>query len=107
MKLHSKDKNNKKSNDIPFDLSTLTPFQKKVLEVVKTIPYGETKSYKWVAERMGNPRAARAIGQALKRNPYPEIIPCHRVIRSDGKVGGYSKGIQKKRKLLKKESREK
>ena len=85
------------------NLDSLTSFQRKVLEVVKTIPYGETKSYKWVAERMGKPRAARAVGQALKRNPYPEVIPCHRVIRSDGKLGSYSKGTQKKRKLLKKE----
>ncbi|HEC66044.1 MAG TPA: MGMT family protein [bacterium] len=85
------------------NLSSLTPFQKKVLGVVTTIPCGETRSYKWVAERMGKPRAARAVGQALKKNPYLEIIPCHRVIRSDGKLGGYSKGIQKKRKLLKKE----
>ncbi|MBA7646658.1 Methylated-DNA--protein-cysteine methyltransferase [subsurface metagenome] len=86
-----------------LDLNNRTSFQKKVLEVVKTIPYGETRTYRWVAERIGNPKAARAVGQALKRNPYPEVIPCHRVIRSDGKVGGYSKGIQKKRKLLKKE----
>jgi len=85
------------------DLSGLTPFQRKVLEVVKTIPYGETKSYKWVAERVGNPKAAQAVGQALKKNPYPVIIPCHRVIRSDGKLGGYSKGTQKKRRLLKEE----
>ena len=86
-----------------LDLSNLTPFQRKVLEVVKIIPYGETRNYKWVAERIGNPKAARAVGQALKRNPYPVIIPCYRVIRSNGKLGGYSKGIQKKRKLLKKE----
>jgi methylated-DNA-[protein]-cysteine S-methyltransferase len=103
MKLYSKSKKKKKTNDISFNLSSLTPFQKKVLRIVKTIPYGETKSYKWVAERMGNPKAARAVGQALKRNPYSEVIPCHRVIRSDGKLGGYSKGIQKKRRLLKKE----
>ena len=86
-----------------LDLSNLTSFQKKVLEVVKTIPYGEVRSYKWVAERMGKPKAARAIGQALKKNPYPGIIPCHRVIRSDRKLGGYSKGTPKKKKLLRKE----
>lgn len=86
-----------------LDLSSLTPFQRKVLGAVKTIPYGETRSYKWVAERIGKPQAARAIGQALNKNPYPIIIPCHRVICSDGKLGGYSKGIQKKRSLLKKE----
>ena len=88
-----------------LDLNSLTPFQKKVLGVVKTIPYGEVRTYKWVAERMGKPKAVRAVGQALERNPYPEIIPCHRVIRSDGKLGGYSKGIQKKRRLLKEEKR--
>lgn len=91
----------KRSSMTKLDLSKLTPFQRKVLRVVTTIPYGETKSYKWVAERMKNPKAARAVGQALKKNPYPEIIPCHRVIRSDGKVGGYSKGVQKKKQLLK------
>ena len=85
------------------DRGSLAPFQKKVLEVVRTIPSGETRSYKWVAERIGNPKAARAVGQALKKNPYPGIIPCHRVIRSDGKLGGYSKGTQKKKKLLKEE----
>lgn len=85
------------------NLGKLTPFQRKVLEVVKTIPYGETRSYKWVAERIGKPKAARAIGQALKKNPYPIIIPCHRIIRSDGSLGGYSKGIRKKKRLLKKE----
>lgn len=103
MKLYSKSKNKKKTNDISFGLSTLTPFQRKVLEVTKTIPYGETRNYKWVAGRIGNPKAARAVGQALKKNPYPEIIPCHRVIRSDGKLGGYSKGTQEKKQLLKKE----
>lgn len=93
----------KKSFMTKLDLNNLTSFQKKVLEVVKTIPYGETRTYRWVAERIGNPKAARAVGQALKRNPYPEVIPCHRVICSNGKLGGYSKGIQKKKLLLKKE----
>ncbi len=86
-----------------LDLSNFTPFQRKVLEAVKTIPYGEVRTYKWVAERMGNPGAARAVGQALKKNPYSVIIPCHRVIRSNGRLGGYSGGIQKKKRLLKKE----
>lgn len=97
MKPYSRSKNKKKV------INNLTPFQKKVLEVVKTIPYGETRAYKWVAERIGSPEAARAVGQALKRNPYPVIIPCHRVICSDGRLGGYSKGVQKKKKLLKQE----
>ena len=86
-----------------LDLSNLTPFQKKVLGVVKTIPRGEVRTYKWVAERLGKPGAARAVGQALRRNPYPVIIPCHRVICSDRNLGGYLKGIRKKRELLRKE----
>jgi len=81
----------------------LSPFQKKVYKVVKTIPKGETRSYKWVAKRIGKPRAYRAVGQALKTNSRPDIIPCHRVIRSDGDIGGYSKGQVQKRTLLTKE----
>ena len=88
-----------------IDWSRYTPFQKKVWEAVKTIPYGETRSYKWVAENIGNPRAARAVGQALKRNPLPGIIPCHRVIRSDGSLGGFSRGLKKKRDLLRAEEK--
>ncbi len=79
----------------------LTRFQWKVLEVTAKIPIGETRSYKWVAEKAGSPKAVRAVGQALKKNPYPVTIPCHRVIRSDGSLGGYSAGSQaKKAKLL-------
>jgi methylated-DNA-[protein]-cysteine S-methyltransferase len=81
-----------------------TNFQKKVWEVVKTIPYGQTRTYKWVAEKIGNPKAFRAVGQALKKNPLPGIIPCHRVIRSDGKLGGFSKGSKEKERLLKSEN---
>jgi methylated-DNA-[protein]-cysteine S-methyltransferase len=81
-----------------------TPFQKGVWEMVKTIPYGQTRTYKWVAEKIGNPEAFRAVGQALKKNPLPGIIPCHRVIRSDGKLGGFSKGLKEKARLLKLEN---
>ncbi len=80
---------------------SLTKFQWKVLEVTAKIPIGETRSYKWVAEKVGSPKAVRAVGQALKKNPYPVTIPCHRVIRQDGSLGGYSGGSQaKKAKLL-------
>lgn len=66
-----------------------------------TIPLGETRSYKWVAQRIGRPRAVRAVGQALKKNPYPLIIPCHRVIKEDGSLGGYAgRQTLKKAKLL-------
>ena len=79
----------------------LTKFQWKVLSVTASIPLGETRSYKWVARRVGSPRAVRAVGQALRRNPYPVIIPCHRVIRQDGTLGGYAGGSgEKKAELL-------
>lgn len=79
----------------------LTKFQWKVLSVTANIPLGETRSYKWVAEQIGSPKAVRAVGQALRRNPYPVIIPCHRVIRQDGTLGGYAGGpSDKKAKLL-------
>ncbi|MFA5064969.1 MAG: methylated-DNA--[protein]-cysteine S-methyltransferase [Dehalococcoidia bacterium] len=72
-----------------LDLSGATPFQRRVWQVVREIPYGQVKSYKWVAERTGRPHACRAVGRALSANPMPLIIPCHRVIRSDGKPGGF------------------
>jgi methylated-DNA-[protein]-cysteine S-methyltransferase len=85
------------------DIDRLTSFQKKVLEIVKSIPCGEVRTYKWVAERLGKPKATQAVGQALKKNPRPIVVPCHRVIRSDGELGGYSRGRDKKRQLLKEE----
>ncbi len=78
----------------------MTPFAKKVFQVVLTIPLGETRTYKWVAEKAGRPGAARAVGQALHRNPYPLLIPCHRVVRSDRENGGYVFGAENKRLLL-------
>jgi methylated-DNA-[protein]-cysteine S-methyltransferase len=83
-----------------LDLSGATPFQRKVWEITKLIPYGETRSYTWVAEQVNKPRAARAVGQALARNPLPIIIPCHRVITTNGKLGGFSGGVETKRRLL-------
>ena len=71
----------------------LTKFQWKVLKVAVKIPLGETRSYKWVAQKVGSPKAVRAVGQALRRNPYPVIIPCHRVIKEDGSLGGYAGGL--------------
>lgn len=78
----------------------MTPFAKKVYRIVTAIPIGEVRTYKWVAGRAGKPAAARAIGQLMKRNPYPLIIPCHRVVASDGRIGGYVFGANKKKLLL-------
>lgn len=80
-------------------------FQRKVYEVVRQIPRGEVRTYAWVAKQIGNPKAARAVGQALKRNRWAPKIPCHRVIASDGTLGGYSAagGLAGKRKLLRQE----
>lgn len=77
-------------------------FQKQVYQVVKKIPRGKVMTYKEVAEKIGKPRAYRAVGNALNKNIDP-AVPCHRVIRSDGSMGGYRKGIKKKVKLLKNE----
>jgi len=68
----------------------LTPFQWAVLRVVMTIPPGETRTYAWVARQIGRPGAVRAVGTALRKNPFPVIIPCHRVIKSDGSLGKYA-----------------
>ena len=83
-----------------LDLSGATPFQRKVWEITRLIPYGETRSYLWVAEQIKQPGAARAVGQALGRNPLPIIVPCHRVVASDGSLGGFSGGVEIKRYLL-------
>ena len=78
----------------------MTPFAQKVYKAVLKIPLGQVRTYKWVAKKIGSPGAVRAVGQALKSNPYPLIIPCHRVIKSDGNIGGYAGGKQKKKMLL-------
>lgn len=78
----------------------MTPFAKKVYKVVLTIPLGDVRTYKWVAKKIGNPRAVRAVGLALKNNPYPLIIPCHRIVHSNGRLGGYIFGRKTKRVLL-------
>ncbi len=83
-----------------LDLSGVTPFQRQVWEITRLIPYGETRSYAWVAEQIKKPRAMRAVGQALGKNPLPIIIPCHRVVASDGKLSGFGGGVEMKRYLL-------
>lgn len=80
--------------------SQLTSFEKRVLRITSTIPFGETRSYAWVAKKVGKPNAVRAVGQALNKNPFLILIPCHRVIHKDGRLGGYALGINMKRALL-------
>ncbi|WP_037998912.1 methylated-DNA--[protein]-cysteine S-methyltransferase [Thermacetogenium phaeum] len=77
---------------VPLDGRKFTPWQRKVYQVVRSIPAGEARSYGEVAAACGRPRAARAVGQAMAANPVPLFIPCHRVIRSDGRAGYYSGG---------------
>ena len=77
-----------------------TEFQKSVWEELIKIPYGETRTYKEIAQRISNPKAIRAVGTAIGKNPFFIIIPCHRVIRSNGKLGGFAYGLGVKEKLL-------
>ncbi len=88
--------------DGPVDLSLVGPFERRVLEELRRIPRGQVRTYREVARALGFPGAARAVGQACARNPLPLIIPCHRVVRSDGRLGGYSLrgGVPLKRRLL-------
>ena len=77
-----------------------TRFEEQVYAIVRKIPKGQTRSYRWVAERLGNAGRARAVGNALNRNPYAPRVPCHRVVNADGSLGGYAGGPAKKRRLL-------
>jgi methylated-DNA-[protein]-cysteine S-methyltransferase len=79
---------------------SFSPFSVKVYNAVLNIPLGQVRTYKWVAQQCGKPKAARAVGQILKRNPYPLIIPCHRVIRTNNEAGGYALGPKRKKMLL-------
>ena len=83
-----------------LDFSGATSFQRRVWEEARLIPYGETRSYAWVARQVGKPKAARGVGQAMASNPFPIIIPCHRVITSQGKLGGFGGGLDMKKQLL-------
>ncbi len=85
---------------VPLSLKG-TPFQMKVWEELRKIPYGETLSYGQIAENVGNPKAARAVGMANNKNPIMIIVPCHRVIGKNGKLVGYAGGVDIKEKLLK------
>ena len=85
---------------IPVDLRGESDFARRVYDIIQKIPSGETRSYAQIASRVGGKQFARAVGQALAANPIPIIIPCHRVVASDGKLGGFSSGLTWKRRLL-------
>jgi methylated-DNA-[protein]-cysteine S-methyltransferase len=96
--------------ELPLDLAALPPFQRAVLEEIAAIPFGQVRSYGAIAEAVGRPRAARAVGTAVAGNPISFVVPCHRVVRSDGTLGEYgvqawgrSRGIEVKRRLLRAE----
>lgn len=90
--------------NLSYDISYLPIFTQRVLKETKKIPYGSIITYSELAQKIGKPKAYRAIGQALARNPLPIIIPCHRVTRKDGSLAGFSAGLKWKRILLKLES---
>lgn len=83
-----------------LDLTGYGPFQRRALLAARTIPWGETRSYQWLAEAAGSPRGARAAGQAMARNELCLVVPCHRVVASDGCLGGFGGGLDLKARLL-------
>ena len=86
--------------DVPLDWGSMAPFQRAVLEATATVPFGHLETYAGIARKIGKPAATRAVGNALGRNPIPVIVPCHRVIRSDATIGGYTGGLGIKHRLL-------
>ena len=94
----------RRSFDLPLDWRLVGPFGRRVLERAAQIPYGEVLSYNQVADDIGAPRAARAVGNALGANPIPVVVPCHRVVRTGGNLGGYGGGLPRKAWLLRLEN---
>lgn len=86
--------------ELPVDLGTLSDFDRRVLREARDIRFGHALSYGQLARRIGRPKAARAVGGALGRNPVAIVVPCHRIVRSDGSLGGYGGGVEWKRRLL-------
>ena len=93
----------RKANGVRLDWSGITPFRRAVMEECARIPAGETRSYGWIAEQVGKPRAARAVGRVMATNPWPLFVPCHRVVGSDGSLHGYGGGLPMKEALLRAE----
>lgn len=93
-------------SNIQLDYGNLSEFSVRVLKSLREIPNRQTRSYKWVADRAGSPKAVRAAGQVIKRNPHSIIAPCHRVIKSDGSLGGFFHGQEMKKQILKIEKNE-
>jgi len=89
-----------KTKALPLSFENLSLFQREALEALLKIPFGNTRSYGEIAAKCGQPKAARAIGNACHRNPFPLLIPCHRVIQSNGKLGGFALDLEIKRRLL-------
>lgn len=87
-------------DDLTLDMSQATPFQKRVWEITRAIPRGQTRTYGEIARQSGSPRAARAVGQAMANNPWPVIVPCHRVLGNDGRLTGFGGGLEMKRRML-------
>ncbi|WP_447978544.1 methylated-DNA--[protein]-cysteine S-methyltransferase [Candidatus Nitrospira bockiana] len=85
---------------VPLDLAAGSGFQRRVWHALLRIPYGRVRSYRWVADRVGGAAYARAVGGACGANPVPLIVPCHRVVAADGRLGGFSCGLRAKRRLL-------
>jgi len=83
-----------------IDFTGYTDFEVSVLKETRKIPYGETRTYSDIAKAIGKPKAARAVGNALRKNRTPILIPCHRIIKSDSSPGGFSMGLEWKKKLL-------
>ena len=87
-------------SEVPIRFSWGTDFQNSVWKTIRQIPYGEVRSYKWIAEQIGRPKAVRAVGNAVGTNTAVIFNPCHRVVRSNGALGGYGGGLERKRQLL-------
>ena len=86
--------------ELPLDFTGVSPFTRKVLEATAEVPFGRLDTYRGIAQRVGRPSATRAVGNALGRNPIPVVVPCHRIVRSDASLGGYTGGLDIKQRLL-------